>query len=114
MSDIEHCDDDGKGGCTKHPPTMCLHVYSDPGTDLPTMWHWLMDQDCPGHRCSWPARVDYGIPFAAVGAQVQSMADAYNWLLRPKLNMQRRLRRLRAAEKLRANGKVTPGVTFRG
>jgi hypothetical protein len=42
------------------------------------------------------------------------MASAYNWLLRPKLNMQRRLRRLRAAEKLRDKGKVTPGVTFRG
>lgn len=109
----EHCEDDGKGGCVKHPPTMRLAVHSGPdGT--PTMWHWIMDQDCPRHRCRWPARADYGIPFAAIGAQIESMANAYNWLLRPELRLERRLRRIRAAEKLRAKGKVMPGVTFKG
>ena len=114
MSTPEHCDDDGKGGCVKHPPTMRLEVYNDPKHGAPHQWYWLVDQDCPSLRCSWPARVDYGIPLLALGQQVESMAVAYSWLLIPGLNMERRLRRIRAAEKLRAKGKVTPGVTFKG
>jgi hypothetical protein len=45
------------------------------------------------------------------------MAGAYTALINPALRTQgliRTLRRIRTAEKLRANGKVTPGVTFKG
>lgn len=107
----EHCDDDGKGGCKKHPPTMCL-VVTDAG--LASVSHWLLDEECPGLRCYWPARVQDGMPFSLVPSQAQSMAMAYNEMLRSDLNLTRGLRRVRAAEKLRAKGKVTPGVVFEG
>ena len=110
MSTPEHCDDDGKGGCAKHPPTMCLQVS-------PAMWHWLIDYDCPGRRCTWPAKMPSDVIWEEFGAQTQSMARAYDFLLYPKANMKsirRNLRRIRAAEKLRDKGKVTPSVTFRG
>ena len=113
----EHCGDDGKGGCIKHPPTMRLEVYNDPKHGAPHLWYWVIDEACPGKRCSWPAMVDYDVPFATIPAQVETMAKAYYWLLHPQLNAHHRvrhLRRVRAAEKLRAKGKVTPGVTFRG
>ena len=108
----EHCDDDGKGGCKKHPPTMRL-VVNTTAEGVEVRW-WALDLECPARRCCWPARVENGIPFAAIPALAESMASAYNWLLHPKLNLTRRLRRVRAAEKLRAKGKVTPGVVFEG
>lgn len=112
----EHCDDDGKGGCVKHPPTMRLAAYNDQ-RGAPFLWYWIIDEACPGRQCSWPARMDYDRIWEESGAQAQSMARAYDVLLAPRANMKsimRYIRRIRIAEKLRAKGKVTPGVTFKG
>lgn len=121
MSTPEHCDDDGKGGCVKHPPTLRLDVNEHTCS-------WLVDEHCPGRRCRWPAlpeavnwsewdHVQNHRNYIAGRGSRESMAGAYIALINPALRTQgliRTLRRIRAAETLRAKGKVTPGVTFKG
>ncbi len=85
------CEEDGKGGCKKHPPTIRLTQFQ----------YWLLDEDCPGRRVLWPA-LQYE-PNA--GALNQSAAEAYYYLIDPKYSYRfknRILKRVQEAEKLRA------------
>jgi hypothetical protein len=83
------CEDDGNGGCKKHPPTIRLREG-----------HWFIDEHCPGQRCLWPA-LQYE-PHA--GALNQAAAETYHYLISPRFNNKFRnriLRRIQAAEKKR-------------
>ena len=85
------CEEDGKGGCKKHPPTIRLTQFQ----------YWLLDENCPGRRVLWPA-LQYE-PNA--GGLNQSAAEAYNYLIDPKYSYRfknRILKRVQEAEKLRA------------
>jgi hypothetical protein len=85
------CEEDGKGGCKKHSPTIRLTQFQ----------YWLLDEDCPGRRVLWPA-LQYE-PNA--GGLNQSAAEAYNYLIDPKYSYRfknRILKRVQEAEKLRA------------
>ena len=85
------CEEDGKGGCKKHPPTIRLTQFQ----------YWLLDEDCPGRRVLWPA-LQYE-PNA--GSLTQPAAEAYNYLIDPKYSYRfknRILKRVQEAERLRA------------
>jgi len=92
------CEEDGKGGCKKHPPTIRLTQFQ----------YWLLDEDCPGRRVLWPAlqyeptSADAPKPSAHLP---QSAAEAYYYLIDPKYSYRfknRILKRVQEAEKLRA------------
>jgi hypothetical protein len=112
MNSRKHCEDNGVG-CAKHPPT--LRLVLSPGCAS-----WMVDEDCPGLRCVWPAMIerhthdDPGLLDAEYTAQLRRMGLAYAWLLDTRLPMRSRfalLRRIWKAEKLRAKGKIVAGKT---
>jgi hypothetical protein len=84
------CEEDGKGGCKKHPPTIRLTQFQ---------W-WLIDEHCPGQRVLWPA-VQY---HKSAGYLPEPVAEAYYYLIDPKYPPSFKnsiLRRVQKAEKLR-------------
>jgi hypothetical protein len=112
MNYREHCEDNGVG-CAKHSPT--LRLVLSPGCAS-----WMVDEDCPGLRCVWPAAIerhtcdDPGLLDAEYATQLRRMGLAYAWLLDTRLPMRGRfalLRRIWKAEKLRAKGKIVAGKT---
>lgn len=104
------CHENGVG-CGKHAPTMRL-VLS------PGCARWMVDEDCPGLRCVWPAMIerhthdDPDLLHPENAWQLQQMGLTYAWLLDTRLPMRSRfaiLRRIWKAEKLRARGKIVAG-----